>query len=321
VFAVAARARFAALLTVLAGGTGSSAQPLAVAGPNGSTALAEISRGGAARDATWKEAHPGLEWTELNLSGRGEARRIRVIAVRLDPARFRLSLENGMAPGGFLNVWTLDMVPSEAALALNAGMFAGDGAWGWVVHDGIEYRPPRSGPLARAVVVDSSGAVRLLDDEAVRAIRAVTTDTAVRADKAVREAFQSYPALLDHGELPAMLTYGVASTALTASSAPTAIDLTHRDARLALGLDEKGWLIVALTRFDVLGSSFGSIPFGLTIPETGLLMRALGAESAVALDGGISAQLLLRDVGGETHQWPGLRTVPLGLSAVSVERQ
>jgi len=313
VFAVAGRARFAALLTVLAGGTGSPAPPLAVVSPIGSTALAEFSSGDAARDATWKPAQPGLEWTELNLNGRGEARRIRVIAARLDPARFRPSLENGMAPGGFLNVWTLDMAPSGAALALNAGMFAGDGAWGWVVHDGTEYRVPSTGPLARAVVVDSSGAVRLLDDEAVTAIRANKAD--------VREAFQSYPALLDHGELPAMLTYGVASTALTASPALTAIDLTHRDARLALGIDSNGWLIIALTRFDVLGPSFGSIPFGLTIPETALLMRGLGAQTAVALDGGISAQLLLRDSVGETQQWPGLRPVPLGLSAVPVERQ
>jgi len=301
VFAVAGRARFAALLTVLAGGTGYPAPPLAVVGPNGSTALAEISSGDAAGDATWKAAQPGLEWTELNLSGRGEARRIRVIAARLDPARFRLSLENGMAPGGFLNVWTLDMAPSGAALALNAGMFAGDGAWGWVVHDGTEYRVPGTGTLARAVVVDSSGAVRLLDDEAVRAIR---------TGKAVREAFQSYPLLLEHGELPAALT-----------TQGKDLDLQHRDARLALGVDDRGRLIIALTRFDVLGPSFGSIPFGLTIPETGLLMRALGAESAVALDGGISAQLLLRDAAGETHQWPGLRSVPLGLSAVPVENQ
>ena len=285
-FAVAGRARFAALLTVLAGGTGYPAPPLAVVGPNGSTA---------------KAAQPGLEWTELNLSGRGEARRIRVIAARLDPARFRLSLENGMAPGGFLNVWTLNMAPSGAALALNAGMFAGDGAWGWVVHEGTEYRVPGTGTLARAVVVDSSGAVRLLDDEAVRAIR---------TGKAVREAFQSYPLLLEHGELPAALT-----------TQGKDLDLQHRDARLALGLDDRGSLIIALTRFDVLGSSFGSIPFGLTIPETALLMRALGAESAVALDGGISAQLLLRDAWGETHQWPGLRSVPLGLSAVPVENQ
>ena len=197
-FAVAGRARFAALLTVLVGGAGSAAPPLALVTPNGSTALAEISKGGAARDATWNAAQPGLEWTELNLSGRGEARRIRVIATRLDPARFRLSLENGMAPGGFLNVWTLDMAPSGAALALNAGMFAGDGVWGWVVHEGTEYRVPSTGPLARAMVVDTSGAVRLLDDEEVRA---------VRTDKAgSREAFQSYPALLDNGELPALLT-------------------------------------------------------------------------------------------------------------------
>ena len=47
-------------------------------------------------------------------------------------------------------------------------------------------------------------------------------------------------------------------------------------------------------------------------------MRALGAESAVALDGGISAQLMLRDALGEAHRWDGLRAVPLGLSAVSV---
>ena len=106
-----------------------------------------------------------------------------------------------------------------------------------------------------------------------------------------------------------------------ASTALTAIDLTHRDARLALGIDSNGWLIIALTRFDVLGPSFGSIPFGLTIPETALLMRGLGAQTAVALDGGISAQLLLRDAAGETHQWPGLRSVPLGLSAVPVENQ
>jgi hypothetical protein len=83
-----------------------------------------------------------------------------------------------------------------------------------------------------------------------------------------------------------------------------------------LGLDTTGRLIVALTRFDALGPSFGSVPFGLTLPETALVMRALGAETAVALDGGISAQLLLRDAAGQMHRWPGLRPVPLGMSAV-----
>ena len=300
--AVAGRARFAAVLTILAGGPVPPDPPLAVITPEGSAALVGLSLGEVARTAAWRPGASGLEWTELELRGTGEARRIKVVAVRLEPAQFRLSLENGMAPGGFLHVWTLERAPAEAALALNAGMFAGDGAWGWVVHAGIEYRPPRTGPLAAAVVVDSLGAVRLVDDAGLAALRS----TAGLAG--IREAFQSYPRLLeDGGALPAMLT------------APGGeINLQHRDARLALGVDATGRLIIALTRFDALGPSFRSVPFGLTIPETALVMRALGAESAVGLDGGISAQLQLRDAAGETHRWPGLRAVPLGLSAVPV---
>jgi hypothetical protein len=299
--AVAGRAKLAAVLTILAGGPQPFDRPLTLVTPEGSTALVDLPRGEMARTAAWRPGAAGLEWTELELQGRGEARRIRVVAVRLEPARFRLSLENGMAPGGFLHVWTVDRAPAEAALALNAGMFAGDGAWGWVVHAGIEYRAPHTGPLAAAVVVDSLGRVRLLDDAGVAGLRSTT------GMGGIREAFQSYPLLLeDGGRVPAMLT------------TPTGeINLQHRDARLALGLDAAGRLIVGLTRFDAVGPSLGSIPFGLTIPETALVMRALGAESAVALDGGISAQLLLRDAVGETHRWPGLRAVPLGLSAVA----
>jgi len=42
-------------------------------------------------------------------------------------------------------------------------------------------------------------------------------------------------------------------------------------------------------------------------------MGALGARDAVLLDGGISAQLLVRDAQGTARRWPGLRRVPLGL--------
>ena len=41
--------------------------------------------------------------------------------------------------------------------------------------------------------------------------------------------------------------------------------------------------------------------------------RLLGATDAVLLDGGISAQLMLRDSTGTAHRWPGTRRVPLGL--------
>jgi exopolysaccharide biosynthesis protein len=148
------------------------------------------------------------------------------------------------------------------------------------------------------VVVDTAGVVRLMDDTAVAELRAAGMG-------GVQEAFQSYPALLRDGALPALLR-----------TPGGEITLQHRDARLALGLDAAGRMIVALTRFDALGPSLGSVPFGLTLPEMALVMRGLGAESAVALDGGISAQLQLQDAAGETHRWPGLRPVPLGFSAV-----
>jgi len=45
-------------------------------------------------------------------------------------------------------------------------------------------------------------------------------------------------------------------------------------------------------------------------------MGAFGARDAVMLDGGISAQLLLRDQARKaTHRWTGLRKVPLALIA------
>ena len=79
---------------------------------------------------------------------------------------------------------------------------------------------------------------------------------------------------------------------------------------------EDGTMVFALTRFDGLGDALGSIPFGLTVPEMSGLMKMLGATQAVLLDGGISAQMMVRDAAGDRHQWNGLRRVPLGLYAV-----
>jgi exopolysaccharide biosynthesis protein len=120
----------------------------------------------------------------------------------------------------------------------------------------------------------------------------------------VKFAFQSYPALLrGDGEVPPALREG------------ETVNLSHRDARLALGVDRAGRLLVALTRFDAPLPASQRIPFGVTLPEMAAIMGALGARQAVSLDGGISAQLLLRGADGETHRWPGLRKVPLALVA------
>ena len=91
------------------------------------------------------------------------------------------------------------------------------------------------------------------------------------------------------------------------------MSLTHRDARLALGQTRDGQLLLAMSRFDVMGEAAGGIPLGPTTPEMAAIMGALGATDAVMLDGGISAQLLLRGAGGGGPlRWTGLRKVPLG---------
>ena len=124
--------------------------------------------------------------------------------------------------------------------------------------------------------------------------------------RGVVAAFQSYPTLLAaDGEVPAALR-----------EPGRGIDVEHRDARLGMGALPDGRLLIVLTRFDALGESLGSIPFGPTIPEFAALMGALGARQAVALDGGISGQMLVRDEAGITHTWRGLRRVPMALVAL-----
>jgi hypothetical protein len=94
------------------------------------------------------------------------------------------------------------------------------------------------------------------------------------------------------------------------------VDLTHRDARLALCLLRDGRVLVALTRFDNLGRIFGALPIGLTLPEQAAVMGALGCQRAVSLDGGLSAQLLARPRGQPALRWAGNRAVPLGIEVV-----
>ena len=119
----------------------------------------------------------------------------------------------------------------------------------------------------------------------------------------MRFAFQSYPTLLTgDGTIPAALR-------------TAAINVTHRDARLALGLDRQGRLLVALTRLDVPIPGADRVPFGLTVPEIAGIMGALGAQHAMLLDGGISAQLTVMDSSGRARAWKGLRRVPLALVA------
>ncbi len=245
----------------------------------------------------WQHAAPGIEWGTLALAGTGEAWRLRVVLVRVDPARHGLRLVEGADASLFEGRWTVDSAPVAARVALNAGQFRYGTPWGWVVLDGVEVLPPRRGPLAMTVAQDSAGRVHWIEDADVERVRATLRP---------RVAFQSYPALLvGDGEVPAPLGNG-----------GLGVDVGHRDARLAIGALRDGRLLIALTRFDALGDALDQVPFGPTVPEMAAIMGAMGCRRAVLLDGGTSAQLLLRDARGEAHRWRGFRGVPLGLVVV-----
>jgi hypothetical protein len=280
----------------------------------------------------WTPVRPGVEVAELALAAgwgdggalalrparqtawatvRAGAVPVRVVLVRLDPGALRFRFATAVRPDGLVGPWRADSARADAAVALNAGQFTDDGPWGWVMHRGREVQAPGTGALAGALVVDTAGRARIVGADSV----AVLSAAARAGDRAVALAVQSYPTLLDgDGVVPAALR----PPAPDAAPAP-GIDRAHRDARLAVGELRDGRLLVALTRFDAAGGGLGAaaarVPVGLTVPEAAALMGALGARRAVLLDGGLSAQLLVRDGAGAERRWPGLRAVPLGIVA------
>jgi exopolysaccharide biosynthesis protein len=257
------------------------------------------------RGLEWKDGRNGVRYAELPLRGDGEAWRTRGIVVRIDPARVRFALDTSFARrierDGMVTRsarWRVEDATASSILAVNAGQFDatvfGAVPWGWVVLNGAEWRGPGVGPLSSAVAFDSGGAVRIVAAAEIRS---------PDRGRGVQWAFQSFPTLLTgDGDVPQALR-----------DPESGVDLTHRDARLAIGIQRDGALLLVLTRFDVFGPTLGAVPFGLTTPEMAALMGALGCARAVMLDGGISAQMQLRDARGRMQRWTGWRRVPMGL--------
>ncbi len=242
---------------------------------------------------SWHPGQPGVEWATLPIAGQGEALALTLVLARIDPRA--MSFDLVWAIERDRPAWTIDRA-GDAALALNAGMFVERLPWGWVVMDGRERLAPGHGPLSSALVGLADGRLVWVDGDDISTWRG-------RAGGDVRFAFQSYPTLLTgDGEVPAALHDG-------------RINGVHRDARLGLGLDRQGRLLVAMTRLDVPIPGADRLPFGLTVPEMAAVMGALGARHAMLLDGGISAQLAISDSTGHAKEWKGLRKVPLALVA------
>lgn len=295
--------RAAALVVLAAFGAAGGPATLVVRGANGPVAWWredrapvhwERAHAAVTNAVQWRVGSPGVEWGELALEAAGEAWRTRVIIVRLDPRRVRFDVQWGVDSAA-RPAWSIAEAPADARFAVNAGQFTAALPWGWVVSGGRERLAPQRGPLSTAFVVGRDGDVRLVDGD---------TLANLRRSPDVVAAFQSYPSLLTgDGAVPGALR------------APCAINCTHRDARVAIGMDRDNRVLVALTRFDAAGEALGFIPLGLTVPEMAALMGALGARQAVLLDGGISAQLLVQDASGALQTWRGMRRVPLALVA------
>lgn len=245
--------------------------------------------------ARWSATAPGVEHATLAVSAGGPAAAVELIVARVTPDSVRFELAWDRDPADGRPRWDLDRAPDDALLALNAGMFLGTVPWGWVRLDGADRLLPGRGPLSSALAVDAAGRIHWVDGDDLAALRA-------RRD--ITLAFQSYPTLLTgQGVIPAALREG------------TLIDRAHRDIRLGLGLDAAGRLLVVLTRCTLPLPAADRLPLGLTVPEMAQVMGALGARQAMLLDGGLSAQLQLRDATGVRQRWEGLRRVPLALVA------
>ncbi|WP_353268623.1 phosphodiester glycosidase family protein [Gemmatimonas sp.] len=239
----------------------------------------------------WQQGDvPVAEW-EVLLGARRVP--VKLIVARIDPSRIALSLEIARV-GDALGPWSIGETPPDALIAFNAGQFSDAGPWGWVMHRGREWQAPGVGSLAAAFAVDSAGRVRVVAADSV---------SVVRRHGGLAEVVQSYPQLRAGGTLaPALCREG-------------AINRAHRDIRLALGVRTDGHVIVALSRYAPAVAVAGvteRLPIGPTTLEMAEIMGRLGAVDAVMLDGGLSAQLRVRN-GTADRQWPGLRTVPLAV--------
>jgi hypothetical protein len=234
----------------------------------------------------------GVEWATGEIACSAPAWRTRLVVARIDPARVTISLAMELSAQTGEPAWSIDRAPESALLAVNAGQFVSSMPWGWVVMDGRQRLSPGAGPLSSALAIDSAGTAAWIAGEALDPPPGGT-----------RTAFQSYPTLLVDGVVPVPLR------------APGAgVDFHHRDARLAIGGTRDGRLIVVMTRFAGLGALAERVPLGPTTPEMAAIMGALGARDAVMLDGGISAQMVLRDPdSGRRRRWPGMRKVPMAL--------
>ena len=238
------------------------------------------------RAVTWTDSAPGLRSGSFEMrTGDGRLRNS-IAVIELDPARFRFGL-GITAPDGRTSAEDWLRRDTTLVLTSNTGLFRENGTTqGLVLIDGTRHSS-LAGWLDAVVVLDGSS-LRITDVAGARTLPAGVS------------AFQTLPWLVRDGRV----AFG-ASSGLRLSR-------THRDRRITLCLGADGPVRLMLSNFEAFGVTAGRVPIGLTIPEQAALAAGLGCRDAVALDGGISAQIAFRASGREVSM-PGWRRVPLML--------
>ena len=238
------------------------------------------------RAVTWTDSAPGLRSGSFEMrTGDGRLRNS-IAVIELDPARFRFGL--GITPPD-ARTSAEDWLRLDTTLVLtsNTGLFRENGTTqGLVLIDGTRHSS-LAGWLDAVVVLDGSS-LRITDVAGARTLPAGVS------------AFQTLPWLVRDGRVAFGATSGLR------------LSRTHRDRRITLCLGADGPVRLMLSNFEVFGATAGRVPIGLTIPEQAALAAGLGCRDAVALDGGISAQIALR-ASGRIVRMPGWRRVPLML--------
>jgi len=230
----------------------------------------------------WTDARPGLRAGSFEVRASGGVLVNSVAIVEIAPSRYRFSLAaaSRFAPRT-ADAWMAD---TAVVAAVNTGLFRKDGApQGLVALDGV--RLGRRADWLDAAVAIEDGGLRLLAPPAADSLRGAS-------------AFQVLPWLVREGRVALGATSGLR------------LSRTHRDRRLTLCTGADGTVRLLLSNFELFGEPAGTIPVGLTLPEQAIIAAAAGCRDAVALDGGISAQLVVR-FPGRVRRMPGWRAVPL----------
>ena len=216
----------------------------------------------AARSPLWKELLPGIWTAELPAASCGTE--FAAVKIELKAVSIAASLPEGESEDGafFAGEFAGDFAArTGAAIAVNMTPFSKKGGKlfpsGIYINSGTLVSPPDERYAAIFFFRDGGAAIAPFQDERILPLV-----------EEAEFAFGGFWVVLEDGEL---------------------VDFPNiRNSRMVLGLDSAGetLFILAAAKSSLLGSSTG-----ISYPEGAALIKALGAENAIQMDGGSSTCL------------------------------